>query len=51
VPEDSPARRESIERERKQHQAEAAIRSDPVVLDLMAQVKSARIVPGSIKPL
>jgi DNA polymerase-3 subunit gamma/tau len=51
VPEDSPARRESIERERKQHQAEAAIRSDPVVLDLMAQFKSARIVPGSIKPL
>ena len=28
-----------------------AVRSDPLVLDLMAQVKSARIVPGSIKPL
>jgi DNA polymerase-3 subunit gamma/tau len=51
VPEDSPARRDAAERERRQRLAEAAIRSDPLVLDLMSQVKSARIVPGSIKPL
>jgi DNA polymerase-3 subunit gamma/tau len=51
VPEDSPARRDALERERRQSQAEAAIRSDPLVLDLMAQFKSARIVPGSIKPV
>jgi DNA polymerase-3 subunit gamma/tau len=51
VPEDSPARRESAERERRQSLAEAAIRSDPLVVDLMTQFKSARIVPGSIKPL
>jgi DNA polymerase III subunit gamma/tau len=51
VPTDSPARRDAAERERRQQLAEAAIRNDPLVLDLMAQVKSARIVPGSIKPL
>jgi len=51
VPEDSPARRDAAERERRQRQAEAAIRSDPLVLDLMSQFKTARIVPGSIKPL
>jgi DNA polymerase-3 subunit gamma/tau len=51
VPQDSPARRDAAERERRQRQAEAAIRSDPLVLDLMSQFKSARIVPGSIKPL
>jgi DNA polymerase-3 subunit gamma/tau len=51
VPQDSPARRDAAERERRQRQAEAAIRNDPLVLDLMSQFKSARIVPGSIKPL
>jgi DNA polymerase-3 subunit gamma/tau len=51
VPQDSPARREAAERERRQRQAETAIRNDPLVLDLMSQFKSARIVPGSIKPL
>jgi DNA polymerase-3 subunit gamma/tau len=51
VPQDSPARRDASERERRQRQAEAAIRSDPLVLDLMSQFKGARIVPGSIKPL
>ncbi len=51
VPPDSPARRDAAERERRQRQAEAAIRNDPLVLDLMSQFKSARIVPGSIKPL
>ncbi len=51
VPMDSPARRDAAERERRQHAAESAIRSDPLVVDLMAQFKGARIVPGSIKPL
>jgi len=51
VPQDSPARRDAAERERRQQQAEAAIRSDPLVVDLMSQFKGARIVPGSIKPL
>jgi len=51
VPQDSPARRDAAERERRQQRAEAAIRNDPLVLDLMSQFKSARIVPGSIKPI
>jgi DNA polymerase-3 subunit gamma/tau len=51
VPDDSPARREAAERQRRQAVAEEAIRSDPVVRELMAQFKGARIVPGSIKPL
>ena len=51
VPQDSPARRDAAQRERRQRQAEDAIRNDPLVLDLMSQFKTARIVPGSIKPL
>jgi DNA polymerase III subunit gamma/tau len=51
TPQDSPARRDAVQRERRQRQAETAIRSDPLVLDLMSQFKGARIVPGSIKPL
>ena len=51
VPDDSPARREAAERQRRQAVAEEAIRSDPVVRELMAQFKGARIVPGSIKPV
>ena len=51
VPRDSPARRDAAERERRQRQAESAIRSDPLVVDVMSQFKGARIVPGSIKPL
>ena len=51
VPEDSPALREAAERARAQLQAETAIRDDPLVLELMAQFKTARIVPGSIKPV
>jgi DNA polymerase-3 subunit gamma/tau len=49
--EDTPARREAVERARRQRAAEETIRGDPVVKDLMSQFKSARIVPGSIKPL
>jgi len=48
---DTPARREAAERARQQREAEATIRADPVVRELMSQFKSARIVPGSIKPL
>ncbi len=51
VPTDSPARREALRREQRQAQAEASIRGDPLVRELMSQFKSARIVPGSIKPL
>jgi DNA polymerase-3 subunit gamma/tau len=48
---DSPARRDAAERARRQREAESAIHNDPLVRDLMAQFKTARIVPGSIKPL
>ena len=51
VPADSPARRDAAERERRQRLAETAIRSDPLVVELMAQFSTARIVPGSIKPI
>jgi DNA polymerase-3 subunit gamma/tau len=47
---DTPARRDAAERERRQQQAEATIRNDPLVLEMLAQFPSARIVPGSIKP-
>jgi len=51
VPDDTPARREAAERQRRQAAAEETIRNDPVVRELMTQFKSARIVPGSIKPI
>jgi DNA polymerase-3 subunit gamma/tau len=51
VPEDTPARRDALERERRQSQAEATMRNDPLVLELMSRFKSARLVPGSIKPI
>jgi len=47
---DSPARRDAAERARRQAQAEQIIHDDPLVQALMAQYKTARIVPGSIKP-
>ena len=47
---DSPAARESAERARRQAEAERVIHDDPLVKALMAQYKTARIVPGSIKP-
>jgi DNA polymerase III subunit gamma/tau len=50
VAEDSPARRDAAERARRQAQAEQIIHDDPLVQALMAQYKTARIVPGSIKP-
>jgi DNA polymerase-3 subunit gamma/tau len=51
APADSPAQREAAERARLQAEAEATIRSDPVVRDLLAQFHGARIVPGSIRPI
>lgn len=50
VAEDSPARREGAERARRQAAAERIIHDDPLVQALMAQYKTARIVPGSVKP-
>jgi DNA polymerase-3 subunit gamma/tau len=51
VPNDSPALRESAARARAQQQAEQTMTSDPMVRELMSQFKTARIVPGSIKPV
>ena len=51
APEDSPARRDATERQRLQAAAEAQIRDDPLVQALLSQYKTARIVPGSIKPV
>jgi hypothetical protein len=50
TPLDSPARREAVERERRQQEAERIIHNDPLVRELMGQFETARIVPGSIKP-
>ncbi len=50
VPQDSPARRDAAERARRQAEAEQIIADDPLVKALMAQYKTARIVPGSVKP-
>ncbi len=47
---DSPARRDAAERARRQAAAEDTIQNDPLVQALMAQYKTARIVPGSVKP-
>ena len=51
VPVDSPALREATARALAQRQAEQTMTSDPVVRELMSQFKTARIVPGSIKPV
>ncbi len=47
---DTPARRIVAERQRRQHEAEQIIHADPLVLQMLAEFKTARIVPGSIKP-
>ncbi|HNT37486.1 MAG TPA: DNA polymerase III subunit gamma/tau [Rubrivivax sp.] len=51
VPADSPARREAWERQRRLIEAERQIREDPAVAELLAQFETARLVPGSIRPL
>jgi DNA polymerase-3 subunit gamma/tau len=48
---DCPARREAAEADRRQREAVADIQSDPTVQSLLAQFRTARILPGSIKPL
>jgi DNA polymerase-3 subunit gamma/tau len=51
IPSDSPAKRDAAERARRQAQAEDTIHNDPVVKSLLAQFKTARVVPGSVKPV
>jgi DNA polymerase-3 subunit gamma/tau len=48
---DCPARRDLAEAERRQRAAIATIQADPTVRALLAQFRTARILPGSIKPL
>ena len=48
---DTPAERAAEERRRRQAEAEQVIHDDPLVKALLAQYKTARIVPGSVKPL
>jgi DNA polymerase III subunit gamma/tau len=50
-PSDTPAQRDAAEKQRRQAAAVATIEQDPVVLALMQQYKTARLVPGSIKPV
>jgi DNA polymerase-3 subunit gamma/tau len=47
---DTPAKRAAAERQRRQQEAEQIIHDDPLVQEMLAQFKTARIVPGSIKP-
>jgi DNA polymerase-3 subunit gamma/tau len=49
--EDTPARREAAQRALRQQEAEQAIQNDPLVQSLMQQFSTARIVPGSIRPV
>ena len=51
TPDDSPALRAAAERARLQAAAETTITQDPMVRELLQQFKTARIVPGSIKPV
>ncbi|MEO5771326.1 MAG: DNA polymerase III subunit gamma/tau C-terminal domain-containing protein, partial [Burkholderiaceae bacterium] len=50
TPNDTPAKRMNAEKQRRQQEAEQVIHNDPLVQDMLAQFKTARIVPGSIKP-
>jgi DNA polymerase-3 subunit gamma/tau len=50
VANDTPAQRAAAERARRQDEAEQIIHNDPLVQALMQQFKTARIVPGSVKP-
>jgi DNA polymerase-3 subunit gamma/tau len=47
---DTPAQRDAALRAARQAAAEQAIAGDPLVQSLMQQYKTARIVPGSVKP-
>jgi len=48
---DSPARREAAAARQRQQQAEEAVQADPLVQALLEQFGTARIVPGSIRPV
>jgi DNA polymerase III subunit gamma/tau len=48
---DSPQRRDTERAAQRQFDAEQAIHADPLVQSLLAQFSTARIVPGSIKPV
>jgi DNA polymerase-3 subunit gamma/tau len=48
---DTPAERAAEASRRRQAEAEQVIHDDPLVKALLAQYKTARIVPGSVKPL
>ncbi|QPF74833.1 DNA polymerase III subunit gamma/tau [Roseateles sp. DAIF2] len=50
VAQDSPALRDAAEAQARQRQTEQIVFDDPLVQQLLAQFKTARIVPGSIKP-
>lgn len=50
-PGDTPARRDAADRTRRQQEAEHVIREDPLVRELLARFATARIVPGSVRPL
>lgn len=47
---DSPALRDAAETQARQRQTEQIVFDDPLVQQLLSQFKTARIVPGSIKP-
>ncbi len=47
----TPAQRDQVARELRQHRAEQLISGDPLVQQLMKQYPGARLVPGSIHPL
>jgi len=51
VAEDTPGLREAALRAQRQAQAERIIENDPFVQSIKQQFKSARIVPGSVKPM
>jgi DNA polymerase-3 subunit gamma/tau len=48
---DTPALRATAERNRRQADAEQIIHNDPFVQSMLQQFKTARIVPGSVRPL
>jgi DNA polymerase-3 subunit gamma/tau len=50
-PSSTPAQREAAHQAQRQAQAEAAVQADPLVREMLATFKTARIVPGSVKPL
>jgi DNA polymerase-3 subunit gamma/tau len=50
-PQDTPLKRDAAEADRRQRAAIDNIQADPTVRALLAQFQTARILPGSIKPL